>query len=111
MNKEQGPTYKMFIDDERFPVIIEDWEIVRTSNQAKNLVLEKGLPIFISFDHDLGGDDTAIKFVVWLADHLLDNQLQLPCDFGFTVHSQNPIGTKNIYSYMYNIIKYIGEHE
>jgi hypothetical protein len=49
-------SYKMFIDDERFPVS-DDWVIVRSSQEAIDTVLAKGFPSYISFDHDLGGDD------------------------------------------------------
>lgn len=54
-------TYKMFIDDERFPVT-DDWTIVRSSQEAIDCVLNNGFPQKISFDHDLGGDDTPYAF-------------------------------------------------
>ena len=47
-------TYKMFIDDERFPKT-DDWTIVRSSQEAIDCVLKKGIPSHIAFDHDLGG--------------------------------------------------------
>lgn len=88
-------TYKMFIDDERFPVD-GTWAIVRSSQQAIQMVVDIGIPTFISFDHDLGGEDTSIVFIKWLIDYMLDNNLQFPKDFDFYVHSQNPIGKTNI---------------
>jgi hypothetical protein len=48
--------YKLFIDDERFPVT-DDWVIVRSSKEAIDHVLAHGMPSEISFDHDLGGND------------------------------------------------------
>jgi hypothetical protein len=88
-------TYKLFIDDERFPVD-DSWVIVRTSEEAIQHVKENGMPIYISFDHDLGGDDTSVKFIWWMIDLFLDGNIEISKDFDFYVHSQNPIGAENI---------------
>lgn len=101
-------TYKMFIDDERFPVE-EDWLIVRTSYDAQMSVEAVGVPSFISFDHDLGGDDTSMVFIKWLIDYMLDNDLQFPKNFDFYVHSQNPIGKANIEHLMNGLIEAVGK--
>lgn len=94
-------SYKLFIDDERFPAENSgEWVIVRNSQQAINAVYQKGMPSFISFDHDLGGDDTSMKFLRWLLDELLDDMIAFPVDFGYYVHSQNPVGAENIRSFM-----------
>lgn len=85
--------YKMFIDDERFPVD-DSFIIVRNSSQAIEYVMSHGIPSFISFDHDLGENDTSIIFINWLINHILDNEI-IPT-FEFYVHSQNPIGVENI---------------
>ena len=90
-----GQSYKLFIDDERMPVNPDEWIIVRTSDEAMNLVQRKGMPDFISFDHDLGGDDTSMKFVHWMIDAYLDNEIDVQ-PFEYVVHSQNPIGAQNI---------------
>lgn len=99
-------TYKMFLDDERFPP--DDgtqWVIVRSSEQAIAVVQEFGLPNFISFDHDLGGNDTSRKFIIWLLDYMLDNNLSfVGRDFDFYVHSQNPIGAQWIRGTMTGMI-------
>lgn len=89
-------TYKLFVDDERFPAgDIAEWVICRTSKEAIKYVKKNGMPSFISFDHDLGGEDTAMKFVDWLVSELLN--LDSPnVPFDYYVHSQNPIGAKNI---------------
>lgn len=89
-------TYKMFLDDERFPP--DDgtaWVIVRSSEQAIECVQEFGIPRFISFDHDLGGDDTSRNFIHWLSDYMMNNEFTfVGRDFNFDVHSQNPIGAR-----------------
>lgn len=95
--------YKLFIDDERFPVT-DDWVIARSSDEAIALVLMHGMPVEISFDHDLGGDDTSRRFIMWMVDALLDEQITFPVDFSFSVHSQNPIGAEWIRSTMQGII-------
>jgi hypothetical protein len=60
-------------------------------------MLEKGVPSFISFDHDLGGPDSAMIVVNWLIETDMDFDLQLiPQGFDFFVHSANPPGAANI---------------
>ena len=88
-------SYKLFIDDERFPVT-DDWVILRSSQQAINYVRINGCPGEISFDHDLGGEDTSMVFLHWLVNFVLEGGTIFPSDFKYSVHSQNPIGKKNI---------------
>lgn len=103
-------SYKLFIDDERFPVENSgEWVIVRSSQQAISEVYQKGMPSFISFDHDLGGDDTSMKFLRWLLDELLDDMIAFPEGFGYYVHSQNPVGAENIRSFMEFLIWEFGD--
>lgn len=92
-------TYRLFIDDERFPTT-DDWVIVRSSQEAIAMIIEYGMPYFISFDHDLGGEDTAIRLIRWIIDSFLDGTLEIHPDFDFYVHSQNPIGAENIHGLM-----------
>jgi hypothetical protein len=87
-------TYKLFIDDERFPQD-DTWEIVRTVEQAKAIVLLRGLPTVMSLDHDLGGDETTMQFLLWLTDNYL-----LECPPDYIIHSQNPVGRENMRAYM-----------
>ena len=96
--------YKLFIDDERFPVT-NDWVIVRSSKEAIDRVLAHGMPSEISFDHDLGGNDTSRVFIVWMVDALLDEQIAIPEGFGFHVHSQNPVGAEWIWHTMQGILR------
>lgn len=96
--------YKMFIDDERFPVD-SDWMIVRSSQEAIDCVVKYGLPQHINFDHDLGGIDTSMKFIGWLIDFMFDNDLKFPLGFTWDVHSQNPVGAKNIRGIMEPLVK------
>ena len=88
-------TYKLFIDDERHPITY-DWEIVRSSQEAILAIKKLGMPKEISFDHDLGGEDTSIPFIWYIINEFLDGNLTWPENFKYSVHSQNPIGKENI---------------
>lgn len=100
-------SYKMFIDDLR--ECPNGFVCCRSSNDAIAYVMEHGCPIFISFDHDLGGDDTSILFVNWLIDAVLDGKVILPSEFDYKVHSANPIGAMNIKSKMDGFLKFVRE--
>lgn len=99
--------YNLFIDDERFPPVqLRDrrmWVTVRSSEEAMQFVRDHGIPNFISFDHDLGGDDTAMKFLHAFIEYCMDNNTQFPREY--YVHSQNPIGRDNIKSLMDSFIR------
>ena len=99
--------YKMFIDDERFPVF-PDWFVARNSFQAIKAIELYGLPIEIAFDHDLGGTDTVMTFLNYLENYLIDNSLTFPKGFTYSIHSQNPIGVENIKCRMENLLEYFG---
>lgn len=88
--------YSMYIDDVRNPPP-GDWVVVRSSNEALECVQKNGMPAFISFDHDLGGDDTTMVFLRMLAKELLFNYSNPP---KYIVHSSNPVGKLNIISFM-----------
>jgi hypothetical protein len=66
-----------------------------SSDEARLLVEAHGPPMFMDLDHDLGGDDTAMRFLNWLF-----------YEFGcvnppeFEIHSENCIGRENIKAFM-----------
>ena len=74
---------KLWIDDIRTPP--DGWEWAKTSKEAID-VIDNNEVSHISFDHDLGGDDTTRKVVMDI------------CHKGFnfppllSVHSANPVG-------------------
>jgi hypothetical protein len=82
---------KLWVDDERDPPD-ETWDWVTTSEAAIALldVFQKEIGTWcprevISFDHDLGGDDTTRPVVLWMIEH----------GFRFNeyrVHTANPVG-------------------
>jgi hypothetical protein len=96
---------KLYIDDIRDPKS-SGFDIVRTSKEAINYIKKHGCPSYISFDHDLGGDDTAMIVVKWMVNKDLDSYGKfIPKNFKFNIHSANPVGAENIRSYLNNYIK------
>lgn len=86
-----SPGLKLWIDDIRNPPD-ETWEWVTTSDAAiavLKLFASEGLNWVereaISFDHDLGGDDTSRPVVLWM----IENNFKFKT---YAVHSANPVG-------------------
>lgn len=105
-------TYRLFLDDERFPPNDGmDWVIVRDYASATEFVMKNGGPLFCSFDHDLGSGPSGYDFVKWLVEHD-QNSIEdgkgdvLTNEFNFYVHSQNPVGKENIVRHMKNYLKF-----
>lgn len=96
----------IFLDDERFPnentfpdagkqVI----HICRNTYQAQQIFLNSrpGDSFVVSFDHDLGDRYfTGYDFAWWLVEQDLNGEEWLNEHFEFYVHSQNPVGKRNI---------------
>lgn len=104
-------SYNIFIDDERNPKMVFDLEaedncgcnygqtfvVCRSTNEAMKVVSARGMPTFMALDHDLGGNDTAMNFLKWLANEYWDGSSPIP---DYSVHSSNPAGRANIISFM-----------
>ena len=83
---------KLWIDDIRTPPD-ETWDWVFTSDAAiaymktwqEDSIGEWFVFDTISFDHDLGGDDTTRPVVIWM----IENNIRFR---HYHVHSANPIG-------------------
>lgn len=114
-------TYKLFLDDERFPRQVNwvelpslndwDWVIVRNYDEFVNTIKEKGLPEFVTFDHDLAFEHykegysglppkydqykelTGYHCAEWLIYYCIDTGQELP---DWQVHSMSPVGKLNI---------------
>lgn len=74
---------KLWIDDIRLPP--PGWEWAKSSTEAI-AILSSNVVDEVSFDHDLGGDDTSRRVVIWICEN----------DFCFPpvcrIHSANPVG-------------------
>ncbi|MFT6091850.1 cyclic-phosphate processing receiver domain-containing protein [Sulfitobacter sp.] len=107
-------TYRLFIDDERFPPEDgQEWYIARNLTEVASIIKDLGPPDFISFDHDLGeeehtGYEIAKRFVAGDLGELEGTAFDkgLPKDFSFYVHSQNPVGAKNICSLLNGYLEF-----
>lgn len=85
---------KLWIDDVRTPPDNDsDWVWVKTSKNAIEIIDKITSITEISFDHDLGGDDTTIPVVNHLEQLAYHIQIT-PCVM--KIHSQNPVGRKNL---------------
>jgi len=81
---------KIWVDDIRTPPVGYDvW--AKTSDKALSILQQCEAigerPELMSLDHDLGGDDTSRRIVIWM------------CTFNFwpvevRVHSANPVGVE-----------------
>lgn len=115
--------YYLFLDDRRSlhqisamtndsSYIEKEWIVVKSYNEFVSTIEEmfkrKYFPLLISFDNDLGyeipeDEKTGYDCAKWLVDFCMDNDLEFP---EYKVHSQNPVGHKNITSYLENYLKY-----
>lgn len=98
----------LFLDDLREPPP-GDWIVVRSSAEAIAWCEAHGAPDHISFDHDLGGDDTGMRLAHWLVNRDLDanevHQTWLPVHFTYTIHSANPVGRINLDSLLQSYLR------
>jgi hypothetical protein len=90
--------WSLFLDDLRDPSYVPprgNYKIARSTAEAILLVEKFGIPEFISFDHDLGKTDRAMDFLKILYSKFPDGPVP-----DFQIHSSNPVGRENIFSYM-----------
>ena len=100
-------SYKLFLDDERFPPDYdEEWVIARTFDDAVWYVEARGVPEFISFDHDLGQGKSGYDFAKWFGDYVYHDNIMLPQNFMYRTHSMNPVGAENIKQFMQTFLKH-----
>jgi hypothetical protein len=107
--------YKLFLDDIRTVDMVyknftdQDFIIVRNVDDFKKIILEQGLPVYISFDNDLGLNDhgeiapdgyAAAKWLVYESGLDLRN-------LAFYVHSANPVASKQIQGLLDNYIQHL----
>lgn len=114
--------YNLFIDDERDPNEVYwvapvdlykqgEWIICRQWDDVLIHIKTFGMPKVISFDHDLGdvkSDGYQIAKFLCDLDMNGSNDFRFPDEFEFFVHSQNPVGAKNIRDYMTNYLEQRG---
>jgi hypothetical protein len=118
--------YNLLVDDIRVPNEIywanlpkdKHYTVVRSYQQFIEIITLRGIPQFVSFDHDLGPysyseysnsiktgyinyeniqEMTGLDCAKWLVNYCIEKNLPFP---EYIVHSMNPIGKKNIESYI-----------
>ena len=82
---------RVYLDDERkMPEFFDT--LARTAEEAIEL-LKTGKVEVISLDHDLGTDLTGYDVAKFIEESVVKGELKMPrC----MVHTQNPVGRKNI---------------
>jgi hypothetical protein len=129
--------YKLFLDDVReirqvyARTNTQEWFLAKNYAEFVKCISNHGLPIFISFDHDLAHEHyrqsmydsdkhyneyytdgtfkekTGYDCAKWLVEYCLDNNLDLP---KWACHSMNPIGKQNIESVLQNYETHRSNH-
>ena len=115
--------YNLFLDDERLPHNVtwvnlpesQHYTVVRNYNEFVDLIETRGIPRFVSYDHDLAdshyghglrGDQipydsykekTGYDCAKWLVNECMIKGVKHP---PYIVHSMNPVGKQNIISYV-----------
>ena len=114
--------FDLFLDDIRLPshtftytknpiYLDSNWDIVRSYDEFVKIIMERGAPDTISFDHDLGPEaykyqteipydqfteKTGYHCAKWLIEYCIDNNKDIPQTI--LIHSMNPVGRQNIES-------------
>lgn len=127
--------YNLFLDDDpsRVPhkltwieLPLVEWDIVKNYDEFVNHIKKHGIPLRISFDHDLGEtaykelarannsnkiinyenikEKTGYHCALFLVNYCIDHNLPLPT---YYIHTLNPIGRVNIMSVMESAKKVI----
>lgn len=135
-------SYKLFLDDYRVPIdcvpymhtrigkenpiyLEKDWVVVKSYTQFTKHIKKNGLPLIVSFDHDLSDahysgelsnkldwedyynypdrEMTGYDCAKWLVQYCIDTKQPLPKYF---IHSMNLVGCENIESYFKSYIKH-----
>lgn len=148
-------SYNLFLDDIRFPYVdvsdlsnsekdfhnfisayhytyyepfkTKKWVIVRNYYEFVNTIINKGVPNFIAFDHDLGiehyqiptntfpthtqtidyskyEEKTGYDCAKWLCEYCQEHNVKFP---EYYIHSMNTVGALNIKHYIENYKKHV----
>jgi hypothetical protein len=102
---------KLWIDDIR-PPPDDSWTWAQESGVAMGIValaLSNDLPVkIISFDHDLGGDDTAMPVAKMIEEGAYRGVLRPP---QWRIHSANPVGRMNLEAALTSADRLWAEHQ
>lgn len=103
-------TYTLYLDDERTPKMDRAWVIVRSVEAFKQTLQERGAPVAMSLDHDLGFMvPTGYDALKWYLEEVLDGRLTLCPEIN--IHSANPVGARNMRGLIESFLKHHHEVE
>jgi hypothetical protein len=90
-------TWFLYLDDLRSPPDDgREYIVARTPEEAMAYIRVRGVPEFMSLDHDLGPDLDTMQFL-----RALYREFPSPQAFPeYHVHSANPVGRANIISFL-----------
>ncbi len=115
--------YNLFLDDVRLPNHVtwvdlppnQHYSVVRNYQEFVDLITLRGIPKFVTYDHDLSDDHyghglrgdnipydqyaekTGYDCAKWLVDYCMKKGVKHP---PYMVHSMNPVGKQNIINYV-----------
>jgi len=115
--------YNLFLDDVRLPNHVtwvelppnQHYSLVRNYQEFVDLITLRGLPKFVTYDHDLAdkhyghglkdddipydqySEKTGYDCAKWLVEYCMNKGVKHP---PYQVHSMNPVGKRNIISYI-----------
>jgi len=72
-------------------------------SNTKAFLISYRLTMILLSEHYSSGqtyEKTGYDFAKCFCNYIADNELELPHDFNYSVHSMNPVGAKNIRDYM-----------
>lgn len=95
----EAPTY-LWLDDVR--TAPKGWTHVKTVEEAM-IHIKGGHVSEISFDHDLGTEQTGYDLAKWIEQGAYNKTIG---KLNWTIHSANPVGKKNIERAMINAQKF-----
>lgn len=105
IREEKAKPVRLWIDDLRDPPSA-DWLWVKTSREAMKALVDANV-VEVSFDHDLGGDDTAMPAAKWIEEMAY---LNINRPVRWHVHSANPVGRQNIFCTLLRAERFWREH-
>lgn len=76
---------------------------VKTEEEFKSYIQDKGLPAGICFDHDLGPGGSGYECAKFLVEYCLDHNLDIPL---YDLQSMNPVGKRAIDCLLSNYHKF-----
>jgi len=102
---------KLYLDDKQ-ATIDEGWVQIGTFGEAKEFVIQNGVPRIISFGYGLGVDEennelpNAYDFAKWLIAADMNGEVEIPQGFIFKTHEQDSEKAERIASVLRDYLSF-----